>query len=306
MAKVLITGGAGFIGSHLAEFFLSRGDSVRVLDDLRSGNRTNLENLPIDLRVGSVVDREVVSRAVDGIDYICHLAAMVSVPESMDDPIGCVEVNVTGLLNMLEAAAGAGVKKLCHSSSAAIYGDNPTVPKVESMTPEPKSPYAITKLDGEYFCRLFREEKKLETVCLRYFNVFGERQDPGSAYAAAVPIFMRQACEGKPLRIFGDGGQTRDFVYVKDVVAANVHALENESMSAVYNVGYGRKTTILELAERIKELAGSDSEIEFREERSGDVRHSSAATDKLRASGFQPAFDLEEGLARTLASFREG
>lgn len=301
--KVLITGGAGFIGSHLAEQ-LQGIAAVRVLDDLRTGRRANLDGLQVEFIAGSILDRATVRAAMHGVDYVFHLAALVSVPESVERPHDCVALNVTGLLHVLEEAAAAGVRKLCFSSSAAIYGDDPAVPKHEAMPPEPRSPYAVTKLDGEFYCRQFTEAGRLETVALRFFNVFGPRQDPRSAYAAAVPIFIQQAFAGAPLTIYGDGGQTRDFIYVRDIAAANIFAVTTPGVTGVFNVGYGAATTVLELAQRIIALAGSRSEIRFAPPRAGDVRHSRASVDKLRAAGFQPVSSLDAGLAATLAHFR--
>jgi UDP-glucose 4-epimerase len=301
--RILITGGAGFIGSHLAEYFQGKAE-VRVLDNLRTGHRRNLAGLTVELIEGSITDPTVVRRAVEGVDYVFHLAALVSVPESVERPLECVELNVMGLLNVLEASARAGVRKLCFSSSAAVYGNNPAVPKREDMLPEPRSPYAVTKLDGEYYCQQFAESGRLETAALRYFNVFGPRQDPAGAYAAAVPIFMQRALAGAPLTIYGDGGATRDFVYVKDIVAANVFAATTPGLTGAYNAGYGGQITILGLAQRIIKLAGSRSVIQHAPERAGDVRHSRASAEKLRAAGFQPAGSLEAGLAATLMSFR--
>lgn len=302
--KVLITGGAGFIGSHIAEALQGRAE-VRILDNLRTGRRSNLDGLTVEYIQGSILDRDTVRAAVRGVDYVFHLAALVSVPESVERPHDCVALNVTGLLNVLEESAAAGVRKLCLSSSAAIYGNNPSVPKVETMLPEPRSPYAVTKLDGEYYCRQFAEAGKLETVALRFFNVFGPRQDPASAYAAAVPIFMREALAGRPIRIFGDGGQTRDFIYVKDIAAANIFAVTTPGVTGVFNVGYGGQITVLELAQKIIALAGSRSEIRHEPERAGDVRHSRAAVDKLLGTGFRPSCSLDRGLAETLAYFRQ-
>jgi UDP-glucose 4-epimerase len=239
------------------------------------------------------------------VDYVFHLAAMVSVPESMASPAECVEINATGTLVLLEEAAAAGVKKLCLSSSAAIYGDDPTVPKLENMPPQPKSPYASTKLDGETYCQTFQEAGPLHTASLRYFNVFGPRQDPGSAYAAAVPIFIHQALKNEDITIYGDGEQTRDFIYVKDIVAANRHLAMTASAGGVYNVAYGRRMTIRDLAERIIRLTGSTSRIVFGPERAGDVKHSMASVDKLKSTGFIPGADFEEGLQATLEFFRD-
>jgi UDP-glucose 4-epimerase len=301
--KILVTGGCGFIGSHIVEHFQGKAE-VRVLDNLRSGFKHNLDGLRHELIEASILDREAVRRAVQGVDYIFHLAAMISVPESMAKPIECDEINTKGTLIVLEEAARAGVKKLVLSSSAAIYGDNPIVPKVETMVPEPKSPYAITKLDGEYYCKLFADEKRLQTACLRYFNVFGPRQDPKSQYAAAVPIFIHRALRGEPIVIYGDGEQTRDFIYVKDIVAANVFMATQSPATGVFNVAYGQKISINDLCRLICRLIGSKSLIQHAAERSGDVKHSLAAVDKLRAAGFKPASDFEHGLTETIRFFK--
>lgn len=302
--RVLVTGGAGFIGSHLVEHFQGTAE-VRVLDNFRSGFRHNLEGLDCELIEGSVTDRKAVRAAVAGVDYVFHLAAMISVPESMSDPVACNVINAAGTLIVLQEAAKAGVGKLCFSSSAAIYGDNPTVPKREEMLPEPKSPYAVTKLDGEYYCKMFNDEGWLKTACMRYFNVFGPRQDPKSQYAAAVPIFIDKAIKGEPLTIFGDGEQTRDFVYVKDVVAANVFLAEHPALSGVYNVAYGRRITVKDLAGRIIDLTESQSRIEYGPQRPGDVKHSMAAVDKLNAAGLTLTDNFNAGLAETIRFFSQ-
>jgi len=301
--KILVTGGAGFIGSHIVEHFQGKAE-VRVLDNLRSGYLKNLDGFDVEFIEGDIRDRKIVKQAMQGIDYVFHMAAMISVPESMDKPIECVDLNVNGLLIVLEEAAEAGVKKLCFSTSAAIYGDNPTVPKLETMYPEPKSPYAITKLDGEYYCNMFSQEGKLETACLRYFNVFGPRQDPQSAYAAAVPIFTAKAVANEPITIFGDGEQTRDFIYVKDIVAANVFMAQSE-FTGVYNIAYGKKITINNLVDTIKAIIGSSSEVKHLPERAGDVKHSMAAVDKLNTTGFIPGSSFDAGLAETITFFKE-
>jgi UDP-glucose 4-epimerase len=300
--NILITGGAGFIGSHIVEHFQGKA-KVRVLDNLRSGYRHNLDGLEYEFIEGSITDRTVVKQAVEGVDYIFHMAAMISVPESMEKPIECVEINTTGTLVVLEEAAKAGVKKMCFSSSAANYGDNPVVPKIETMLPEPKSPYAITKLDGEYYCDMFSREGKLATGVMRYFNVFGPRQDPGSAYAAAVPIFIDKATRNETITIFGDGEQTRDFIYVKDIVAANVFLAMNETESGFYNVAYGGRLTVNDLAKKIIELTGSSSKIEYAPERAGDVKHSMASVEKITAAGFSPTSNFNDGLQATINFF---
>ena len=299
--KILVTGGAGFIGSHIVEHFQGKAE-VRVLDNLRSGHKKNLAGLQYRFIKASILDRAAVRRAVKGVDYIFHLAAMISVPESMQKPVECNEINTVGTLVVLEEAARAGVKKLVFSSSAAIYGDNPVVPKTETMLPEPKSPYAITKLDGEFYCKMF--ESRLPTVCLRYFNVFGPRQDPKSQYAAAVPIFAACALKNQPLTIYGDGEQTRDFIFVKDVVAANAFFATESDATGVFNVACGRRMTINELAKTICRLASSRSAVKYGPVRPGDVKHSVASIEKLRAAGFNPSANFNDGLRMTIEHFR--
>jgi UDP-glucose 4-epimerase len=302
--KILISGGSGFIGSHIVELYQDRAEEIRVLDNLRTGYRHNLDGLRHTFIEGSITDRELVKKAVEGVDYIFHLAALVSVPESMAKPGECVDINVHGLLNVLEEAAAAGVKKLVFASSAAIYGDNPTVPKLETMIPEPKSPYAITKLDGEYYLGMFQNEGKLETAAIRFFNVFGPRQDPKGAYAAAVPIFIEKAVRSEDITVFGDGGQTRDFIYVKDIAGALAFAVETPGVTGVFNAGYGGQITINDLADGLIKAAESSSKVLHAPERPGDVRHSRASADKLRAAGWVPRHSLDEGLAKTLEFFR--
>ena len=300
--RILITGGAGFIGSHIAEHFQGKAE-VRILDSLRSGTPDNLKGLAVEFIKGDIRDRRTVDRAMTGVDYVFHLAAMISVPESMTAIAECIDINGLGMINVLESAAAAGVKKLCFSTSAAIYGDNPTVPKVESMLPEPKSPYAVTKLDGEYYCRMFSAERGLPTACLRYFNVFGPRQNPRSAYAAAVPIFIARALAGEDLTIFGDGEQTRDFVFVKDVAAANAYFATHEPQG-VFNIACGGRITINDLAKEIVRLTGSTSRIVRLPERPGDVKHSMADVAKAREAGFTASRTFADGLDQTIAYYR--
>ncbi|HEY4245828.1 MAG TPA: NAD-dependent epimerase/dehydratase family protein [Lacunisphaera sp.] len=301
--RILITGGAGFIGSHLAELFQGRA-SVRIIDNFRTGRRENLQGLDTEFIQGSILDRSLIHEAVKDVDYVYHLAAMVSVPESLSQPQECVDINVIGLLNVLEESAKARVRKLCFCSSAAVYGNNPSSPKREDMLPEPRSPYAVTKLDGEYYCNQFAETGRLETVALRFFNVFGPRQDPNGAYAAAVAIFFQRALAGKPITIFGDGGQTRDFISVKDIVAALEFGATKTGLTGVYNVGYGEQLTVLDLAQRIIALTESKSHIQYASERAGDVRHSRANIERLRAAGFQPKGCLQSGLQAMLDFYR--
>jgi UDP-glucose 4-epimerase len=301
--QILITGGAGFIGSHLVEHF-NGSASVRVFDDLSSGFMRNLAGRECKFVLGSILDASVLRSAMAGVDYVFHLAAMISVPESMEQPLRCAEINGIGTLMVLEEAARAGVKKLVLSSSAAIYGNNPTVPKCETMIPEPASPYAITKLEGEYYCALFAAARGLPTVALRYFNVFGPRQNPASAYAAAIPIFIQRALHGEPITIHGDGMQTRDFVSVRDIARANAFFATDSPLTGVFNVARGGSLSIRELAEHIVRLTGSSSEIVQGPERAGDVRHSTASLEKLSAAGFVPSVDFEAALAETIACFR--
>ncbi|MBT8036773.1 MAG: NAD-dependent epimerase/dehydratase family protein [Verrucomicrobiae bacterium] len=303
--KILVTGGAGFIGSHIVEYFQGKAEEIRVLDNLRTGYKHNLDGFDCTFIEGSITDRETVKKAVKDVDYIFHMAAMVSVPESMAQPAECVEINVNGLLNVLEEATSANVKKMVFASSAAIYGDNPTVPKLESMYPEPQSPYAITKLDGEYYLEMFHTLGKMKTASVRFFNVFGPRQDPNGAYAAAVPIFIEKAVKGDDITIHGDGEQTRDFIYVSDIVGALVFAAMNHDLRGTYNAGYGRQITINDLAQTILKTSNSESTILHGPERAGDVKHSRASSQKLRTAGWEPQFTLDHGLAATFEFFKE-
>jgi UDP-glucose 4-epimerase len=302
--RVLITGGAGFIGRHICQRFQDRAE-VRVLDNLRWGFQSNLSGLQCQLIVGSVLDRNLVREAMKGVDFVFHLAAMVSVPVSVQKPNECAEINAGGTTIVLEEAARARAKKLIFSSSAAIYGDTPTIPRIESMPPEPKSPYATSKYEGERRCRFSTDEGRLATVSLRYFNVFGPYQDPRSEYTAAIPAFIVKAIRNEPITIFGDGQQTRDFIYVKDVAAANAFfALESEA-TGVFNVACGRPITITDLALTIRSLTNSSSTIEYGAERPGDVKHSVASIDKMHTAGFRPLCDFAGGLRATIEFFRK-
>lgn len=298
--KVLVTGGSGFIGSHVVGHYQDRAE-VTVLDDLRTGHRKNLDGMNCRFVEGSILDRPLVDSLMDGVDFVIHLAALVSVPESMSLPGETVNINVLGLLNVLECARKHRVKKLCFASSAAVYGENPVQPKIETMAPDPRSPYAISKLDGEYYCGLYAREGWLSTACLRFFNVFGPRQDPKSAYAAAVPIFFHQARNNEPVTIFGDGGQTRDFIYVEDIVGALAFAAETPSVQGVFNAGYGTAMTIGDLVREILDLTRSRSEICYERARAGDIRHSTSDASKLLAAGWLPRFDVPRGLAELAA-----
>lgn len=301
--RILITGGAGFIGSHLARHFADQAD-VTVLDDLRSGYARNLDGVRCHFLQGSILDDAVLSQAITGAQEVYHLAAMVSVPESVAKPAECAELNTEGTRRVLAAALAAGSRKVVLASSAAIYGDNPTVPKLESMPPEPKSPYAETKLAGENLLEAYRRSHGLGTASLRFFNVFGPRQDPRSAYAAAVPIFIAKALRDEPISIHGDGGQTRDFIHVTDIVGALAYAGASKEMAGTYNVGYGRSQSILALAQEIIRLTGSKSAIEHLAPRAGDVRHSLASTERLLAAGWKARSSVSAGLAETIDFFR--
>jgi UDP-glucose 4-epimerase len=300
--KILVTGGAGFIGSHIVEHFQGRAE-VRVLDNLVSGFQKNLTGLKCEFIQGSILDRKILDRVMLEVDHVFHLAAMVSVPESVQKPEQCVEINTAGTMAVLEAAARARVKKFIFSSSAAIYGNDPVVPKIETMPPEPQSPYASTKLDGEFQCQRFTREFGLPTVCLRYFNVFGPRQNPRSAYAAAVPAFIERALKHEPLTIYGDGEQTRDFVAVQTVAAANVFLATQSDATGVFNVASGETITINTLAAIIRELTGSRSEVRHHPARPGDVKHSKADVARLREIGFSARTDFSSALRATVAYF---
>ena len=302
--RVLITGGAGFIGRNITEHLHDQAE-VRVLDDLRSGSRSNLSGLECQLIVGSILDRDLVREAMKGVDFVFHLAAMVSVQGSVQKPNECAEINARGTAVVLQEAARARVKKLIFSSSAAIYGDNPSLPKIESMPVEPKIPYATSKYEGERHCCSFTREGQLATVCLRYFNVFGPYQNPRSEYSAVVPAFIEKAIRNEPITIFGDGRQTRDFIYVKDVVAANAFFALKFDATGIFNVGCGRQITITDLAVTIRNLTKSSSTINYGPERPGDVKHSVAGMDKILRAGFRPACDLAEGLRATIAFFKQ-
>ena len=300
--RILITGGAGFIGSHIAEYFHDKAD-VRILDNLRSGFPRNLAGLNVEFIRGDVRDRVKVARAMQNVDYVFHLAAMIGVPESMQNPLECVDINVNGTLVVLEEAARAKVKKLCFASSAAVYGNADNVIRREDMCADPDSVYAVTKLDGEHYCKIFSESGKLKTVSLRYFNVFGPRQDPGSAYAAAPAVFCDRAIHGQKIKIFGDGKQSRDFVYIDDVVKVNAFFMENE-LEGVYNVASGRSVSINDLVNRILFITDSQSEIEHLPERPGDIRYLQASTDKLHSAGVRCDCTFSAGLGKTINFYK--
>jgi UDP-glucose 4-epimerase len=302
--RVLITGGAGFIGRHITEYFQNLAE-VRVLDNLSSGLKSNLFGLKCQLVVGSILDRDLVREAMRGVDFVFHLAAMVSVPGSVQKPIEYAEINARGVAIVLEEAARAGAKKLIFSSSAAIYGDNPTIPQIESMPAKPKNPYATSKYEGERHCCSFTDQGRLPAVSLRYFNVFGPYQHPRTEYTAVVPAFIEKAIRNEPITILGDGRQTRDFIYVKDVVAANVFFALKSEATGVFNVALGKQITITDLALTVRNLSKSKSAIEYGIERSGDVKHSVASIAKIQRAGFSPVCDLAGGLRATIEFFKQ-
>jgi UDP-glucose 4-epimerase len=305
--KVVVTGGAGFIGSHIVEYWLNEGAEVHIIDNLRSGYISNVVLFPdAAFHYGSITDKSLVDEVFRNADYVHHLAALISVPESVQKPYECIEINLIGLLNVLEASKKYGVKKIVLSSSAAVYGENPESPKNTKTLPAPKTPYGITKLDGEYYLNMYNELYGIGAVSLRYFNVFGPRQDPKSQYAAAVPIFITKALKDDPITIYGDGEQTRDFVFVKDVVQANILAAKSESVNGVFNVALGNATSINTLAKTIVSLTGSKSEIRHHTEREGDIKHSLADIEKIKKElNFNPNFDLEPALNLTIEYFKQ-
>lgn len=305
MIKVVVAGGAGFIGSHIVEAWADKDAEVHIIDNLRSGYEKNIiRNKNVFFHKESITNRNAVFEILKGANYVHNLAAMVSVPESLIKPLECIEINLIGLINMLDAAKEFGIQKIVHSSSAAIYGDNPESPKLTTMCPQPKSPYGITKLDGEYYLDVYRENFGIGAVSLRYFNVFGPRQDPAGAYAAAIPIFVSRALKNEPIIIYGDGGQTRDFIFVKDVVDANLLAAENKDVSGVYNIAVGKSITIKQLAELIINETNSKSSIIFEPERPGDIKYSLASIENTKIKlGFEPKYDLIQGLKDTIAYF---
>jgi len=304
--KIVVTGGAGFIGSNIAEYWNNNGQEVVVIDNLRSGYASNIEKFEnVTLIKESITKRDAVFDSLKNADYVFNLAALVSVPESIDKPLECVDINVKGLINLLDACKEHKVKKIVHSSSAAVYGDKPELPKIVSMVPAPKTPYAITKLDGEYYLNMYKEQYGLNTLSLRYFNVFGPRQNPKSQYAAAIPIFIEKALNNENITIYGDGKQTRDFIFVKDVVKANVLGAENERINGVFNVACGNSITIEKLALKIIELTGSNSKIIFEQERKGDIKFSLASIERTKEQlGFSPDVKLEQGLLKTISYFK--
>lgn len=295
--RFLVTGGAGFIGSHLVRRLASLGE-VTVLDNLTTGRKSNLQGTPCRLIQGSILETEKWNQAMHGVTHVFHLAAMVSVPESVQKPDLCRQINVVGTQLVLEAAARAGVTRVVLASSCAVYGNDPTMPKQEDLPAAPLSPYAESKWEGEKLC----SSAPLSAVALRFFNVYGPRQDPQGPYAAAVPKLLQAALAGSALPIHGDGRQTRDFVYVEDVTAALTHVATHSPCHGVYNVASGHSVSILELAQTILSVTGSKSPIEHLPAREADIRYSSASIERLQATGWMPRFSLASGLKKTIAA----
>ena len=303
--RVLVTGGAGFIGSHLVEALLAEGRAVRVVDDLSTGHRSNLAHLEAryEWLEGDLADFETCRSAVDGVDAILHQAAIPSVPRSIREPLLSHSSGATATLNLLEAARLAGCRRLVFAASSSAYGDTDDLPKHEGMVPNPLSPYAASKLAGEHYVRVYARTMGLDGVSLRYFNVFGPRQDPSSPYSGVISLFARLMADGRRPTIYGDGSQTRDFTYVANVVRANLLALDSPRPlgGEALNVGTGSRISLLELVEAINRALGTDLAPEFLPPRVGDVRDSQASLEKARAVlGYGPAVAFEEGLRRTL------
>ena len=300
--KVVVTGGAGFIGSHLA-LTLAERNHCTVIDDLSTGKIQNIAPAIPDGRLefvaGTVTDLQLLQRVFQRADYVFHQAAMVSVPRSMERPMDCAVTNIIGTLNVLMAARHNRVKKVIFASSSSVYGETPDLPKNEQAEPKPQSPYAASKLAGEHYCEVFARSFALPTACLRYFNVYGPRQDPRSRYAAVIPKFIQRVLNGEPPIIFGDGNQTRDFTFVKDVVEANILAAE-ANVTGVFNIGTGKSISINDLATMIMDVTGVRLAPVYEPERSGDIRHSLADIAKASAMGYRPKHSLREGINETL------
>lgn len=305
--RIVITGGAGFIGSNLAtELSKEKESEVIIVDDLSTGRVSNLEkiNKNINLVRGSITDLQLLKGIFKDVDYVFHQAAIPSVPRSIKDPIASNNANVNGTLNVLVAAKDCNVKKVIYASSSSVYGDTPELPKREDMVPNPLSPYAVTKLLGEYYCKVFNEVYGLKTISLRYFNVYGPRQDPYSDYAAVIPRFINRVLENKPPVIYGDGEQTRDFTFVTDVVRANIQAMKSEA-NGVYNIASGNRISINELANVIMKLMGRNLKPIHEAPREGDIRHSLGDISSAKKTlSYEPQYSVEEGLRRTIKWFR--
>ena len=307
--KYLVTGGAGFIGSNIVKELLKRGEFVRVLDNFATGKRENLfefkDNSNFELIEGDLRSFHIVRSAVKGVDYILHQGALPSIPRSINDPITTNEVNILGTLNILEAAKEFGVKRVVYASSSSVYGNSDVLPKTEGMPIQPLSPYALSKYTGERYCQIYYKIYSLETVVLRYFNVFGPNQDPTSQYSAVIPKFIKLMKEGQSPTIYGDGTQSRDFTYVENIVEANLLACEVDKVAGeIFNIACGKRYTILQLVETINRILGKNIVPIFDKERVGDVKHSLANIEKAkRFLGFKVIYGFEEGLNKLAKNF---
>jgi nucleoside-diphosphate-sugar epimerase len=307
---VLVTGGAGFIGSHLAATLAANGARVRVIDDLSTGHRENLEEIngEIDFIEASLADEAATRRALEGVELVFHEAAIPSVPRSVDNPRETHRACVEATFSLLLSARERGVRRMVYAASSSAYGDQPTLPKTEEMRPEPLSPYAVAKLVGEYYCQVFSRTYNLETVCLRYFNVFGPRQDPSSQYSGVISRFISALLGGGQPVIYGDGEQSRDFTYISNVVDANLRASETtKGIGHVINVANGERITLNQLLSVLQNITGrKDVSAEYRETRAGDVRHSLADITRARQMlGYEPRIGLEEGLQKTIEWWKQ-
>ena len=312
--KFLVTGGAGFIGSHIADTLLARGDSARVLDNFSTGKRDNIDALIqrhgrslLEIIAGDIRNASIVEEAVRGMDAVFHSAAFVSVPQSMDEPQECFDVNVSGTHLLLESARRAGVRRVVLASSAAVYGESTALPLIEATALQPKSPYALSKRVNEMYAELFTNEFELEVVALRYFNVYGPRQRPDSMYAAAVPIFIQRLLDGKPVTVFGDGGQTRDLINIHDVVRANLIASEHPNAAGkIFNICTGVETRLLDLLDVLYEIFPNAPRTEFAPPRAGDIHRSVGSPQKAKdVIGFQSQTSLTEGLKEIINLIRQ-
>ena len=303
-AKYLVTGGAGFIGSNIVEGLLKNRESVRIIDNLSTGNIHNLDNFrsEIEFIEGDIQDLSTIQKAMNGIEFVFHQAALPSVPRSIENPVASNDSNISGTLNVLLAARDNNVKRVIYAGSSSAYGDTPTLPKQEDMTPHPLSPYALTKLTGEYYCKIFNSVYGLETLTIRYFNVFGPRQNPASQYAAVIPKFIESLLKDQPPTIYGDGEQSRDFTYIENVVSANILASKAKKTSGeIVNVATSTRTTINQLFYTLKDLLEKDINPIYGEAQKGDVKHSLADITRARKIlGYKPVVNLEAGLKRTI------
>jgi UDP-N-acetylglucosamine/UDP-N-acetyl-alpha-D-glucosaminouronate 4-epimerase len=305
--RYLVTGGAGFIGSHIVRRLVSQGEEVRVIDDLSTGNEARLDDVrcSIEFVQGDLADGKVSDEAVKGIDYVLHQAAIPSVQRSVNDPVGTNRANVTATVNLLESCRRAGVQRIVYAASSSAYGDTEVLPKTEDMPADPLSPYALQKFVGERYCQIYYKLYGLETVSLRYFNVFGPDQDPHSEYSAVIPKFITALLAKKPITVYGDGEQSRDFTYVENVVEANLLALQATAAPGnVCNIGCGERISLKALIGFLEEIIGVKAEVSYTEPKRGDVRHSLAdITAARRLLGYEPKVMLKEGLTKTVAAF---